>query len=94
MGKQWDDLKKKGNPIYKTGGIEPIDLYKEGGILWNWCIGEIIAKAYRNRVLLSDVTAPFTRPSSAKILEDLDEIIHHAEMLKVVVEEAVVRVMA
>lgn len=84
----WKQIKGKGNLEYKSGvnKVEPIDLFKEGGILWNWCIGEIIAKAYRlkgkeNWMFIS--AAPLT-----KVVEDLDEIIHHAEMLKAVINEA------
>lgn len=78
----WEEIKNKGSLHYKTGEVEPIDLFKAGDILWDWCIGEIIAKAYRihhNRPVIHDL-APY-------IAKDLDKIIHYAEMLKVVVEE-------
>ncbi len=87
---KWKDLKKKGNPSYKGKLVEPIDLFKEGEILWDWCIGEIIAKAYRNREIQTwDMTGDgiyiVTDPTQVK--KDLDEIIHHAEMIKALVEE-------
>lgn len=84
---KWKDIKKKGNPSYKTGKVEPIDLFKDGGILWDWCIGEIIAKAYRNRGQILDIPGPTTVDLAPHILEDLNEIIHYAEMLKSVIEE-------
>lgn len=83
----WKDVKKKGNKDYKSGGVEPIDLFKEGGILWDWCIGEIIAKAYRNRGLIVDMPGPMIQELVGPVNQDLDELIHHAEMLKVVINE-------
>jgi len=76
---KWSDIKKKGSSHYKGDKIEPIDLYKEGGILWTWCIGEIIAKAYRSR-LREGIYNP------NKIKEDMNKIIHHAEMIISVIE--------
>ncbi len=92
MGKEWSAIKRKGNKLYKgeVGGVEPIDLFREGRVLWNWCIGEIIAKAYRNRGLEVGVgyLQNCDEEELVKTLEDLDEIIHMAEMMKAVINEA------
>jgi hypothetical protein len=82
---KWDEIKEKGNPAYKAE-IEPIDLFKEGEILWNWCIGEIIAKAYRSR--LNQFTNATPVETCIRINRDMNEIIHHAEMIKAIVDEA------
>ena len=66
----WDDIKKRGSDHYKTGGVEPIDLYKDGGMLADFALCSIIKYAYRNK------DGVFV---SAK---DMDKIIHYAEMLK------------
>ena len=68
----WEGLKNSGSKHYKGGGIEPIDLYKSGGILRDFAIGNIIKYAYRNR-----------KDFSAKInKEDMEKIIHYARMLQ------------
>lgn len=79
---KWEEVKRSGNPAYRTaGGVEPIDLLRSGGVLWDWCIGEIIMKAYRNRAQVEK--------QAVKVLEDLDEIIHHATMLKAAISKAI-----
>lgn len=77
---KWSDLKKKGSLHYKGDTVEPIDLYKGGGILWTWCIGEIIAKAYRSRLRQGDL-------DEHKVKIDMFKIIHHAEMIISIIEE-------
>lgn len=71
---KWNELKRKGSAHYKTGGIQPIDLYlamdPEG--FRSWAIFEITSHALRNLV------------PREKILEDLDKIIHYAELLKAI----------
>lgn len=42
-------LKERGANHYKTGGVEPIDLFKSGDILWENAIGSIIRYAFRCR---------------------------------------------
>ena len=76
----WIDIKKKGSSHYKGVGVEPIDLYKEGGFLWGWCIGEIIAKAYRSRLKEGELDVH-------KVKVDMYKIIHHAEMIISLIEE-------
>ena len=60
--------KKKGSEHYKTGGVEPIDLYKAGGMLRHFALCNIIKYAFRNRNLINP--------------KDMDKIIHYAEILK------------
>lgn len=71
---EWKELKKDGSDHYKTGGVEPIDLYKSAGILKHFAIGSIIKYAHRNA----------NRPIVEK---DIDKIIHYAKMLKVICHE-------
>lgn len=72
---KWEDLKGKGNPKYKTGEMEPIDLLKAGDMLRDFALGCIIKYAFRNRgpVLLH--------------ITDMQKIIHYAEMLITAEEE-------
>ena len=65
-------LKEKGSDHYKTGGVEPIDLLRSGGILRDFAVGNIIKYAFRNR---SQTGNPIS-------VSDMDKIIHYAEMLK------------
>jgi len=77
MGKAWNRLKKLGNEHYRSmGGVQPIDLMKDSGIIWNFNIGNIIKYAYRNR----------DQPN-IKTLDDMDKIIHYCKMLKVIAKE-------
>lgn len=69
----WDALKKDGSSHYKSGLVEPIDLYRAGGILQPFAIGNIIKYAYRQREAIS--------------FSDCDKIIHYAQMLKCLATE-------
>lgn len=62
-----DYIKQFGSEHYKTGGIEPIDLYESGGILKHFAIGSIIKYAFRNREKVSK--------------DDMNKIIHFASIL-------------
>jgi hypothetical protein len=75
----WDKVKRKGSKHYKSGKIEPIDLFRSGDLLWGKCITDIIKYAFRNKV-------PFARE---KVLEDMDKIIHYAEIAKAIVKEEI-----
>lgn len=68
----WDQLKKNGSDHYKTGGIEPIDLYREAGIFRHFAICSIIKYAFRNRNNENPVS-----------MKDMDKIIDYAQKLKV-----------
>lgn len=86
MGKrmtEWDKLKRMGKDHYKSSsGIEPFDLMKAGGILHDKAIGDIIGYAYRNR-RLAGRSVPGT-------IEDMDKIIHYANVVKALVSETVI----
>ena len=69
----WEFLKRQGAAHYKHGFIEPIDLYKSGGLLQPFAVANIIKYAYRQR--------------GAITLSDCDKIIHYAEMLKCLARE-------
>lgn len=83
----WSEIKKKGSSHYKGDKIEPIDLIKEGGLLWDFALASIIKYAYRNRKARDWKTIPVSIPPYAIVKEDLNKIIHYAEMLKVLIEE-------
>ncbi len=76
---KWSDIKKKGNVEYKGQTVEPIDLMREGGILRDFAIGNIIKYAYRNR---RDVCGGLDIDK-----QDIEKIIHYAEMLLADLEE-------
>lgn len=81
MGMDWADVKEDGSDHYKTGGgAEPIDLYKSGGMLHDYCITGIIKYAFRNRSQVRDVGCISEK--------DLDKIIHCAQLLKAARREA------
>ncbi len=68
----WDDLKKRGSDHYKTGGgVEPIDLYRAGGMFRDFAICSIIKYAFRNR-----------NPEEPVSMRDMDKIIDYAQKLK------------
>ena len=46
---RWEELKKQGSPWYKTGGVEPIDLYRAGGMFRHYALSSVIKYAFRNR---------------------------------------------
>jgi len=66
----WVELKKQGSDHYKTGGIEPIYLYRAGGMLRSFALCSIMKYAFRNR---ND-----EEPISVK---DMRKIIDYAEKL-------------
>ena len=71
--RSWDALKRRGSDHYKSGLVEPIDLYRSGGILQPFAVGCIIKYAFRQREAIS--------------MSDCDKIIHYAEMLKALARE-------
>lgn len=78
---KWEDIKKRGSEHYKGSGIvEPIDLLKAGGILHDKAIGDILKYAYRNRKELV---------GNSISVQDMDKIIHYAEMLKILAEDKI-----
>ena len=57
-----------GSDHYKTGGVEPIDLYISGGMFRHFALCCIIKYAFRNRDGINE--------------RDMDKIIHYAKLLK------------
>lgn len=68
--KTWEELKQQGSNHYKTGEIEPIDLYRSAGTFRHFAIDSIIKYAYRN----SNNEDPVN-------IKDMNKIIHFAELL-------------
>ena len=62
----WEELKNKGEEHYKTGDIEPVDLYLAGDMLRDFAIGNIIKYAYRNRTNVG-CSRPLNMNDMAKI---------------------------
>lgn len=71
--KTWDELKAMGADHYKTGGVEPVDLYRAMGLFRSWAIVEICQHALRNAG-----TGPDANPVKTA---DIKKIIHYAELL-------------
>ncbi len=70
---KWGEVKQGGSSHYKSGSVEPIDLYKSGGLLQGYCIASIIKYAFRNRPEIADI-----KDVSEK---DLRKIVHCAHLL-------------
>ena len=64
------EWKQGGSEHYKTGGVEPIDLYASGGMLRHFALASIIKYAFRNR----DSSTPISS-------KDMGKIIHYATIL-------------
>jgi hypothetical protein len=71
---EWSEIKKEGNPAYKTGNVEPIDLYKADGTLHDWVLNEISHHARRNIKALRTI-------GTEKYFSDMRKIIHYAEIM-------------
>jgi len=70
---KWDELKQQGSRHYKTGGVEPIDLYRDAGAFRAFALCSIIKYAHRNFGSGLD-----ENPVSEK---DMEKIIHYAGLL-------------
>lgn len=70
--KKWNDLKDQGSDHYKTGGVEPVDLYRAGGMFEHFALCSIMKYAFRQRYGLN--------------VRDLDKIIDYAQKLKATIE--------
>ena len=66
----WEELKQRGSEHYKTGEVEPIDLYRSAGMLRHFALSNIIKYAYRN-----------ANPGKSVSIKDLEKIKHYADML-------------
>ena len=72
----WNEMKQRGSDHYKTGNVEPIDLYRAGGMLRDFAIGCIIKYAYRNRTECGPVK-----------FGDMEKIKHYVDILIADTEE-------
>jgi len=68
---EWEKLKVQGSDHYKSGGTEPVDLYRDGGMFRHFALCSIIKYAFRNR----NNDTPLN-------MRDLDKIIDYAQKLK------------
>lgn len=68
--KTWDELKLRGSKHYKTGDAQMIDVYKGHGTFTPWALNEISQHAVRNTPVKRSV-----------FIEDMQKIIHYAELL-------------
>jgi hypothetical protein len=76
----WDDIKRHGSDHYKSGGKEPIDLYKSAGALRHFALCSIIKYAYRNLGVAGKPDEPVKN-------KDMEKIIHYAKMVMVALGE-------
>lgn len=72
--KTWEEIKQSGSGHYKTGSVEPIDLYKSLGILPDFAIASIIKYAARQK-------------QKGLNQSDLSKIMHYCEILQTVLNE-------
>jgi len=71
----WDELKKQGSEHYKvSNGVEPVDLYRSGGMFCDFALCSIIKYAFRSRC-----GAGLDMPTFHK---NMDKIIDFAQKLK------------
>lgn len=67
----WENLKNRGEDHYKTGDIEPIDLYLAGDMLRDFAIASGIKYLYRNRRSVNNEIN----------IKDINKVIHYCQML-------------
>ena len=70
---EWEAQKRNGSDHYKTGGGEPIDLYKAGGFFEAYAIASIIKYAFRCR--------PENQREVELIRKDMDKIVDLANKI-------------
>ena len=75
----WEQAKQQGSDHYKTGDVEPMDLYKAGGMAWDKMCSDIIKYAFRSRRLGNN--------PRIKIAEDLGKIKHCVQFLEALLAE-------
>jgi hypothetical protein len=68
LERMWEAIKQRGSTHYKTGRIEPIDLYRSAGLLKPFCVCNIIKYAYRQQADINPA--------------DCDKIAHYNDMLR------------
>jgi hypothetical protein len=62
---EWARLKANGSDHYKTGGVEPIDLFRDGGLFRAFALASIIKYSFRNR----DAGKPIRSKDMCKIID-------------------------
>jgi len=68
----WKDLKNQGSAHYKTDGdVEPIDLYRAGGMFRHYALTSIIKYSFRNR----NVEEPVSETDMNKIIDLAQKLI-------------------
>ncbi|MFA5379742.1 MAG: DUF3310 domain-containing protein [Dehalococcoidia bacterium] len=72
---EWESLKRQGSQHYKTGGVEPVDLYLAGGMFHDFALCSIIKYAFRSRQGMNI--------DNETLHKNLDKIIDYAQKLKV-----------
>jgi hypothetical protein len=77
---EWESLKQHGSDHYKTGGVEPIDLYVAGKMFHDFAIASIIKYAFRSREEMKLESWVFQK--------NIDKIIDYAQKLKAFYGEA------
>ena len=75
----WEEIKKLGSDHYKTGTVEPIDLYRSSGMLRHFALASIIKYAFRN----SNSNGPISP-------KDMEKIKHYSDILGFLAEEEMV----
>ena len=70
----WEELKQQGSDHYKTGGVEPVDLYRAGGMFRDFALCSIIKYAFRSRLGAALTYEKFDA--------NMDKIIDYAQKLK------------
>ena len=74
MGETWEETKRNGSEHYKTGGVEPVDLYRALGAFQPFALCSIIKYAARC----------IKRGAS---VSDLDKIIDYATKVRATIIE-------
>lgn len=72
--KSWAECKQEGSAHYKTGEVEPIDLFRAGNMFHDKACSDIIKYAFRSR---RDANI-----DKDLLMMNMDKIIHLAELLK------------
>ena len=79
IGSSWEAMKANGSDHYKTGGVEPIDLYRAGGAFVPFALCSIIKYAFRS------ITK--WRKGEPVLIKDMDKIIDYASKVKADAED-------
>jgi hypothetical protein len=71
--KTWNELKQNGSEHYKTGGIEPVDLYSAGNMFHDFALCSIMKYAFRSRREM--------KLDKQLMIKNLEKIIDYAQKL-------------